>query len=82
MREEGVFQRVVEAILGAKGLGEKVGLGDVAALAEDHVYGAACVEDEHSGLVRRLRGLHAGGGCGCFRQLRRGVRERRGAAVA
>ena len=58
MREERVLQRIVEAILSAESLSEKVGLGDVAALAKDHVDGAASVKDEHSRLVCRLRGLH------------------------
>lgn len=69
--EQGLFERVVEAMLAMKRLGQEIGLRDISLLAENHVDGAAGVDDEHLGLVRGVRDVH-----GCRSDARGGEARR------
>ena len=51
MREQGLFERVVEAMLAMEGLGEEVWFRDIALLAKDHVDGPSGVQDQDLGFI-------------------------------
>ena len=62
MGKQRLFERVVETVLAVEGFSEEIRFWDVSLLAENHVNGPSCVQDEDLGLVGRLRQVHDGRG--------------------